>query len=296
MVMLEKIIGCALITKLRSILLMEGDFNASKKIIFGQRMMDKAREHKLIPKEIYSEKNRLAEDGMLVKVIFYDIVCQTGRPAGIAAVDADNCYDRIAHPIASLVFQSMGVPTLATTSMLTTIQDMKFYLCTGFGDSKEFARLTGGIKIQGLRQGNGAAQAGWTMTNITMIKAHKQKDHGVHLINPISKGGLHVISTIFVDNTDLEHFDMRQNKTAEEAHEKFQENITNWSHLIIATGGALKLIKCFYQLISFSWNPDSTLMYKQNKNREDYMIVVPLEDGTFSRLNISILIPRQERR
>jgi hypothetical protein len=118
---------------------MEGDFNASNKIIFGQRMMDKAREHKLIPEEIYIKRNCLAEDGALAKVIFYDIVCQTRRPAGIAALDADNCYDRIAHSIASLVFQSMGIPTLATTSMLTTIQDMKFYLCTGFGYLKEFA-------------------------------------------------------------------------------------------------------------------------------------------------------------
>jgi hypothetical protein len=42
--------------KLRSILLMEGDFHASNKIILGQLMMDKAREHKLIPEEIYSEK------------------------------------------------------------------------------------------------------------------------------------------------------------------------------------------------------------------------------------------------
>jgi hypothetical protein len=97
-------------------------------------MMDKVREHTLILEEIYSERNRLAEDRMLAEVIFYDIVRQTRRLAGIAAVDTDNCNERIAHPIASLVFQSMGVPTLATTSMLTTIQDMKFYLCTGLGD------------------------------------------------------------------------------------------------------------------------------------------------------------------
>jgi hypothetical protein len=96
----------------------------------------------------------------------------------------------------------MGVPTSATTSMLTTIQDIKFYLHTGFGDSKEFARLMGGIKTQGLCQGNGVAPAGWTTTNITMIKAHKQKDHGAHLINPISEGGHHVIGTIFVHDTD----------------------------------------------------------------------------------------------
>jgi hypothetical protein len=91
--MLEKMFGCALITKLRSILLMEADFNATNKIIYGQRMLQQARTYKLIPEEIYSERNRLADDGTLVKVLFFDIVRQTRRLAGISSVDADNCYD-----------------------------------------------------------------------------------------------------------------------------------------------------------------------------------------------------------
>jgi hypothetical protein len=126
LVMLEKIVGCALITKLRLILLMEGDFNAANKIAFGQRMIDNARKHNIVPEDVYSKKNRLADDGTLAKVILYDIVCQTHRPAGIPAVEADNCHNQIAHPIASLVFQSMGIPITATMSMLSTIQDMRF--------------------------------------------------------------------------------------------------------------------------------------------------------------------------
>ena len=39
-VMLEKIKGCSVVTKLRSILLMEADFNAVNKIIYGNRMMN----------------------------------------------------------------------------------------------------------------------------------------------------------------------------------------------------------------------------------------------------------------
>jgi hypothetical protein len=38
-VMLEKIFGYSLITKLRSILLMEADFNATNKVIYGFRML-----------------------------------------------------------------------------------------------------------------------------------------------------------------------------------------------------------------------------------------------------------------
>jgi hypothetical protein len=37
---LEKVPGNCLVNKLREILLMEADFNANNKIIFGERMMD----------------------------------------------------------------------------------------------------------------------------------------------------------------------------------------------------------------------------------------------------------------
>jgi hypothetical protein len=40
-VMLEKIYGCSLITKFRSILLMEADFNSTNKRIFGIEMMER---------------------------------------------------------------------------------------------------------------------------------------------------------------------------------------------------------------------------------------------------------------
>jgi hypothetical protein len=118
-VMLEKMLGCALFTKLRSILLMEADFNATNKIIYGQRILQMARKYKLMPEEVFSTRNRLADDRTLIKVLFYDIVRQTRLPAGISVVDADNCYDRVAHPIASMVFQALGVPQEAIILMLT---------------------------------------------------------------------------------------------------------------------------------------------------------------------------------
>ncbi len=132
----------------------------TNKMIYGQRMLDTAHHYKLVPKEIYSEQNCLADNGTLAKVLFYCIVQQTRLPTGISAVDADKCYDWIAHPIASIVFQALGVPKPAIVLMLSIIQDMKFFLRTGYGDSKDYAGLTGEVKTQGLCQGNGAAPAG----------------------------------------------------------------------------------------------------------------------------------------
>jgi hypothetical protein len=75
--MLEKMLGCTLITKLHSILLMEANFNATNKIIYGQCLMHQARKYKLIPEETYSKRNRLADDGTSVKVLYHNIVHQT---------------------------------------------------------------------------------------------------------------------------------------------------------------------------------------------------------------------------
>ncbi len=93
-----------------------------------------------MPEEIFSERNRLADDGTLSKVLFYDIARQLHRPSGLALVDADNCYNRICLPMASMVFQSFGVPIGPIRSMLMTLQDLRFFLRTGFGDSLGYVR------------------------------------------------------------------------------------------------------------------------------------------------------------
>jgi len=188
---------------------MEADFNGANKTVFGIRMLVNVRKHNMMPEEIFSEWNRMADDGTLTKVLAYDIIHQTRRPARIASVDADNCNDRIAHTIATLVlYQSFGVPPTAAESMLTTIQEMKFFLRT-FGDARDFASSMVGIKLQGLCQGNGAALAGGAVVSSCIINAHKKKGHGTHFfLCPITKLTNHIEGVIYVDDTDLIHFCM----------------------------------------------------------------------------------------
>ncbi len=54
-VMLQKVFGCSLITKLRSILLMEANFNGANKTVFGIRMLENARKHWMMPEEVFSK-------------------------------------------------------------------------------------------------------------------------------------------------------------------------------------------------------------------------------------------------
>ena len=154
---------------------MEADFNFSNKLIYGVRMMDNVRKYGFMPGEIYSEKGKTADDGSLAKVLLYDIARQSRVVAGLSLIDASNCYDSIAHAIASLVFQAFGVPEEVIESMLTAIEEMKYFLRTAYGDSTNFAGSKITVKFQGLCQGNGAAPAGWAVISITIFMAHKEK-------------------------------------------------------------------------------------------------------------------------
>jgi hypothetical protein len=90
--------------------------------------MKNVHKHNQMPEEIFSKKNRMADGGTLCKTLFYDITRQACLPAAIASDDTSNCYDRIAHAIASLMFQAFGVPSTAIKTMLGAIENMNFFL------------------------------------------------------------------------------------------------------------------------------------------------------------------------
>jgi hypothetical protein len=168
--------------------------------------------------------------------------------------------------------------------MLTTIQEMKFYLRTGFGDSTDFASSKFEIKTQGLGQGNGAAPSEWAMVSICIINAHKRKGHGAHFVCPITKLRNHIAGIIYVDDTDLIHFRMDSQEDTLDTLYGLQEAILSWGKLLLASGGALKPSKCFYHLISFKFKGDGTWSYESNETEEELRVVVPLADGGLAEI------------
>jgi hypothetical protein len=223
------------------------------KEVYGVRMLEEARMYKLIPEEIFSEKKCTANNGGLAKILFYDIVRQLRFPAAIASVDASNCYDRTAYAMALLIFQSFGVEDTAVTAMLETIQEMKFFPRMAFRDSKEFADLTIEVKSQRLGQGNGASLAGRCVISIMILWAHGAKGHGAHFIAPMSHVHSSLSAILYVNDTDLLHLNMDNDKMIFETHAALQCAIENWGKLLILTRGTLKPEKCFFHLIDFQW-------------------------------------------
>ena len=275
-VLLEKIAGLALVNKLRAILLMEADFNFHNKLIFGSRMLNAARTEGLIPSEQYSDKQNTAEDGSFDKILQGDISRQKRLPMSIISADAANCYDRVHHTIMALVFLSLGVRTGAIKAMLQSIQLMKFFLRTGWGESTDCFGGDALRILHGLCQGNGAAPAAWLALSSVLIVAYKSLGYGSKVMSPITKTWLNIMGVIYVDDTDLYIMDECV-KSSIDIWDDSQGALTAWGKLLIATGGMLKPEKCFYYFVDYEWQDDGSWVYS---DMVDWELLVPQSDGS----------------
>jgi hypothetical protein len=168
--------------------------------------------------------------------------------------------------MASLIYQVFGVPTSAIETMLGAIENMKFFLQTGFGDSTKFAGGGVSIKTQGMTQDNGASPTGWAVISICILKVHGKKGHRSKFLCPITKLTHHLSAILYMDDTDLLHIDLTKDEMVDEVHAAIQDSVNSWGNLLIAMGGALQPNKCFYSIVSFEW-VNGEWQYKNNQTQ-----------------------------
>lgn len=108
--------GVIKVEKLHAILLMEADFNFFNGLMFVECMMCQAKAQDCIPLEIYgSRKNHEAVEVAITNChLIADIPHQKCIPDTIALVDAESCYDCIAHVAGSLCTQNWDVDPQGT--------------------------------------------------------------------------------------------------------------------------------------------------------------------------------------
>jgi hypothetical protein len=129
----------------------------------------------------------MAEDSKLDDRLTMDLSRQYRQPLVAVSVDADKCYDRINHIIMTLLLLAIGGNKRSIKAMLSCIQEMRFFQCTGRGDSDTFmGGQPSSNLLQGLCQGNGATPGCWLMLSSLMMSAYKKGGHGSTLISPIS--------------------------------------------------------------------------------------------------------------
>ncbi len=252
-VLLEKIAGVALVTKLQAILLMEGDFIYINRWIFGHEAINKLYTLGYVPGDQYSQKESTAEDARMDNRLAMDISRQLRHPLATMSADADKCYDRINHIIMLLLLLEIIGCIGNIVAMLHPIQTMKFFQQTAQGDSMTFMGGRGKDNpLQGLCQGNGAAPACWLMLSSVLMHCYQCQGFGLHIISPMSGAIIDFLGEIYDDNTDLiitwPDFD-----TAARTREGLRASAWTWASGLNATGGAINPEKSRWIYARYNW-------------------------------------------
>ena len=121
----------------------------------------------------------------------------------IISADAANCYNRVHHGIMALVFADLGVNNGSILAMIRSIQLMKFFLRTGWGESS--SSIGGNIMriLHRLCQGNSAAPAAWLMLISVLVMVYRNMGFGSKVKSPMTLFLLSIMGVLFVDDKYL---------------------------------------------------------------------------------------------
>ena len=178
-----------LVQNLRTINLMETDFNFNNKVM-GKTTIECAEKNNLLPKEqCGSNKAHISSHHGANKRLLYDLAHLQRHPIILCSNDAKSCYDRIVHSIASMAMQRLGLPLQPITCMIITIQKMNHYIRTAFGESETTMKNDdeNTTPFQGILQGNGSGPTLWLAVSTPLIEMMRNNGHGVRFRTPISK-------------------------------------------------------------------------------------------------------------
>ncbi len=117
----------------------------------------------------------------------------------------------------------------------------------------------------------------WAVISICILKAHGRKGHSAKFVCPITKLEKHLLTILYVDDTELLHIELTKNERVNKVHTAIQESVNSWGNLLIGTGGALQPSK-FYSIVPFDWI-NGAWKYASSTQKGEFGETVPLPGG-----------------
>jgi hypothetical protein len=203
-VMIPKSTASLRVDKLRTLLLLDPEFNQNNKIL-GRNLMSHAEASAQMPVEQYgSRKKHRAIEAALNRVLTWDIWRQKRQSGALCSNDAKSCYDRVVHSFAILCMLCLGCPLGPVLSIFSILQKMHYFIGTTFGVS--ITSFPGGeVPFQGLGQGNGAGPTGWAIVSAPIINMVCAAEYGATFVLAMTCAAVSFVCYAFVDDTDLVH-------------------------------------------------------------------------------------------
>ena len=240
-------------SELRTIGTLEADFNQCASLHFSKRMMDTGITSKSIPSSQYAKKGNRAIEAAIVKVLFFDYIRITKINGAFMAMDLENCFDRMAHPISSLCSQRLGVSSKISQCMINTLCKMKHYMRTAYGDSDWSYSGSSSRPLQGAVQGNGAASPIFIAISCVILAFLESQTTGISIISAITMSIFTLSAIMYVDDADILIAATHKNENYKSIRNRVQKSAKVYKAGVHQTGGAIRPEKCRWYLIAFKW-------------------------------------------
>ena len=175
------------IDKLLVIHLLEVDYNFVLKLVWGNRLLRRAQENRIISSAQHACPGHMAQSAVLSKVLSYDLIRLARKIVASMDNDATGCYDKIIPPHGNICCRRIGLPASAAKNLAIVLNNTVFYLCTGHGVSAKTYCSTEIRRILGTGQGSGTSQCIWTAILDTILWSITQKYHLFSVQSPPGK-------------------------------------------------------------------------------------------------------------
>eukprot|EP00957_Ditylum_brightwellii_P141487 10778624-Ditylum_brightwellii.AAC.1 len=221
----------------------------------------------LSPVQFGNRKGWTALDALLLKVVTMDCLHLFRLNGTILNNDATACYDQMILKISSLHVQSLGLPDNATKCSVLLNHNMKHYVKTNTGITKEFYKHEPTNKKFGKGQGKTSSLSNWLFQSSTLLNALHYLCVGIYLFGVCQKFVEKRVAEAYVDDADCTYVDQsnQENETLTRIWNRLKKIAQVWENLIHGSGGELSHDKTYWWLIWWVWeNGVSRMATKQD--------------------------------
>ena len=131
--------------------------------------------------ECFSTRGSKCISAVMMTIFICDESRIRHHDAVFEGCDFADCYNRIAHNVAGISLRAWGVPQPAVNILFETIETMRIYLRTGFGETKQSYGGTHEQRLAGYGEGNAASGPGFTALSSLIIKANLSDGYGAQI-------------------------------------------------------------------------------------------------------------------
>ena len=156
-----------------------------------------------------------------------------------------------------LVSRCFGVAKGATQSNGYTLLKAKYHIRTELGLSETSYSHSETTPIYGTGQGSGNSPMIWCFLSSLLYDCYESKAYPAQYCNPDWSNKIQISMIGFVDDSNGQVNSFYETENAEtliEMVSRAQSNAADWSNLLHATGGALKLSKCSYHVLFWKFS------------------------------------------